>query len=196
MTDQNQPLEGEQQADPYTQPQVPQSGPSADPYGQPGQQQPGGYGQPGQQQPGGYGQPGQQQPGGFGQQPGYGAAPSPYAGQMNPAYNGPPAEAAANTLTLNYWLSVFFSWIPALIFFLTEKDKHALMDDHLKENMNFQITRVIAGAVTIVPVIGWLVGGIASIVLFVFAIIAALKAPDEFRAGRSYRFPFAIRVIK
>jgi uncharacterized Tic20 family protein len=129
----------------------------------------------------------------------------------------PPAQPAANpeqgytTLTLNYWLSVFFSWIPALIFYFVEKGKNSVIDEHNRVNLNFQLVRTIVGvAAAIIPtVLGWipfigwflaLIVGlalwVASIVLFVFAIIAAVKAPEEARAGRIYKFPFNLELVK
>ena len=78
-------------------------------------------------------------------------------------------------------------------------------------NLNFQLVRTIVGvAAAIIPtVLGWipfigwflaLIVGlalwVASIVLFVFAIIAAVKAPEEARAGRIYKFPFNLELVK
>lgn len=129
----------------------------------------------------------------------------------------PPAQPAANpeqgytTLTLNYWLSVFFSWIPALIFYFVEKGKNSVIDEHNRVNLNFQLVRTIVGVAAAIiptilgwiPFIGWflaLIVGlalwVASIVLFVFAIIAAVKAPEEARAGRIYKFPFNLELVK
>ena len=76
----------------------------------------------------------------------------------------PPAQPAANpeqgytTLTLNYWLSVFFSWIPALIFYFVEKGKNSVIDEHNRVNLNFQLVRTIVGvAAAIIPtVLGWI----------------------------------------
>ncbi|RMB60119.1 DUF4870 domain-containing protein [Tessaracoccus antarcticus] len=178
------------------------------PYGQ-GQQPP--YGNPaqGQQAPwaGGPGA-GQQSPypgqnyqagppmGGMPQQPYTGGyAPMP-TGQNNPNWLVGPTEQGRSTLQLDYWLSVFFSWIPSLIFFLTERDKNQLVDEHTKELLNFNITRVIVGAVTAIPIVGWIVGGIGSIVLFVMAIIGAMKGTEEYGNGRVYRFPLTFRFIK
>lgn len=120
------------------------------------------------------------------------------------------ANAAITTLTLNYWLSVFFSWIPALIFFFTEKGKSSLIDAHNRANLNFQIVRTIVAFAFIIPnifggipAIGWifsvllsLVLWVLTILLFVFAIIAAVKGPEEARAGREYKYPFNIEFIK
>ena len=117
-------------------------------------------------------------------------------GSNNPYWLAGPTNQGRSTLTLDYWLSVFFSWIPALIFFLTEKDKNKLMDEHTKELLNFNITRMIVGIITPIPFIGWIVGGIASLVLFIFAILGAVKGPEEYARGRTYQFPLAIRFIK
>lgn len=118
------------------------------------------------------------------------------AGPNNPNWLAGPTEAGSNTLQLDYWLSVFFSWIPALIFFLTERGKNQLVDDHTKELLNFNITRMIAYAVFIIPIIGWIIGGIASIALFVVATMGALKGTEEYKNGRTYRFPLSFRFIK
>ena len=127
----------------------------------------------------------------------YAAGYGPMAtGPNNPYWLAGPSEQGRSTLVLDYWLSVFFSWIPALIFFLTERDKNRLVDDHTKELLNFSITRVIVGAVMVIPVIGWIIGGIASLALFVLAIMGAMKGPDEYANGRTYQFPLAIRFIK
>ena len=114
----------------------------------------------------------------------------------NPNYLAGPSEQGRSTLQLDYWLSVFFSWIPALIFYLTEKDKNKLMDEHTKELLNFNITRIIVGATMVIPVIGTILGGIASLALFIIAILGAIKGPDEYGNGRLYKFPLAIRFIK
>lgn len=130
------------------------------------------------------------------------------AGSANP--NG-----AISTLTLNYWLSVFFTWVPALIFFFVERGKNATVDAHNRANLNFQLVRTIVGVAAgivpwilglifgFAPLLGALLGGLigfalwaASIVLFVFAIIAAIKGPEEARAAREYKYPFNIEFVK
>lgn len=120
-------------------------------------------------------------------------------------------NAAITTLTLNYWLSVFFTWIPALIFYIIERGKNATVDAHNRANLNFQILRTIVGVAAglipvilgVIPYLGGILGGLvgfvlwaASVVLFVFAIIAAVKAPVEARAGREYKYPFNIEFVK
>ena len=187
MTDQNPPPQ-EREPDRWD---SPHSQPPPEPYGQSGAQRSYDSAPP----PPPFDQQSYGQPPAAGQ---YGAQPDPYGVQPSHQFHGGPVASsqAVSNLKLNHWLSAFFWWIPALIFFLTEKDKNPLLDDHLKEVLNFQITRVIVGAVAIIPVIGTILSILGGIALFVIAIMGALKAPDEFEQGRSYRYPLAIRIIK
>lgn len=167
------------QQPPADQSYVPPTGAPADPQtGQP-------YGQPqaGQQ----YAQPGQQQ---YAQQGQY----------IPPAGAGAPV---GNNLQLNYWLSVFFMFIPALIFFLTDKGKSQQLDLYNRENLNFSLVRTGVWLITVIfvsiPLIGWLiwiVGLIAQLVLFVFHIMAAAKVKDNFDSGQAPGFIFNIPIIK
>lgn len=163
-----------------------QTGSHQPPTGQPTDAQPG---QPyGQQQPGQqYAQPGQQQ--------------SAQQGQYIP-----PAGAGApvgSNLQLNYWLSVFFMFIPALIFFLTEKGKSQQLDLFNRENLNFSLVRTGVWLITVIfvsiPLIGWLiwiVGLIAQLVLFVFHIMVAVKVKENYESGQAPGFIFNIPIIK
>lgn len=91
---------------------------------------------------------------------------------------------------LNYWLSVFFIWIPALIFFLIERGKDARADAYHRDNLNFALLRtavLVAGSLLgFIPFLGPLLTGlvwVASVVLFVFHIVAAAKLPQTYRDG-------------
>lgn len=140
----------------------------------------------------------------------------PDAGNEQPAYQQPPANAPqaaqpgnvsdpVSTLTLNYWLSVFFTWIPALIFWIIEKDKgnQRATAFHVA-NLNFSLLRTIVGVaaaiIVSIPYIGWVLGfllWIGSIVLFVFHIIAAAKVANEYHgSGKPDPFIFNIPMIK
>ncbi len=138
------------------------------------------------------------------QQPVYGAPQQPQQGYAAPGYGAPqqvpPADPASN-LTLNYWLSVFFLWIPALIFYIIEKDKGNPQVRALHAaNLNFALLRTALGVVgwifAFIPVIGPLVLGIAHLVLFVFHIIAATKVIETYRSGGGDPFIFNIPLIK
>lgn len=197
---------------------------SAPGYGQPADA---GYGQsaPGYDQPAdaGYGQPApgySGQPSGPGPEPGYGAPQQPtpaYApgagyGQQPPQGPGPFAQPygmpdasaqAFSNLTINYWLSVFFGWIPALIFFLIDRNKAPLVDRHNADLLNFTLLELIVnvvlgfiggiGALLIVPLF---LPAIAWIAFLVLKIIAAINGPTAAREGRPYKWPFNIPLVK
>lgn len=144
---------------------------------------------PGAAQPApGYAQPAP----GYAQPPGYGAP------QGQPGQPGQPDPMG--NLTLNYWLSVFFVWLPALIFYLIEKDRATPQVRALHAaNLNFALMR------TGLIVIGWVVGfvpfmtlllGVAHIILFVFHIIAAAKVSETYRSGGGDPFMFNIPMVR
>lgn len=108
-------------------------------------------------------------------------------------------------ITLNYWLSVFFTWLPALIFWLIEKDKgNARATAFHVSNLNFSLVRtgvvVVGWIIGMIPYIGWLLAiliWLASVVLFVFHIIAAVKATESYKSGGSTDpFIFNIPMVK
>ena len=88
-------------------------------------------------------------------------------------------------------------FIGPLVIWLINKDKSdkAWVIEEAKEALNFQITVLIAmficGALTLI-LIGLLLIPIVAIAALVLAIMAGLKA----NSGESYRYPFAIRLIK
>lgn len=160
-------------------------------FGAPHPQQPQqpGYGAP--QQPG-YGQQGYGAP----QQPGY-----PQQGYAQPGYQQAPAADPASNLTLNYWLSVFFIWLPALIFFLIEKDRANPQVRALHAaNLNFSLLRtgfyLVGWVLAFIPILGALVYWAGIITLFVFHIIAATKVTNAYRAGQGDPFIFNIPLVK
>ncbi|WP_427869806.1 DUF4870 domain-containing protein [Leucobacter luti] len=130
--------------------------------------------------------------------------PPPGAGQVPPQGYAQPTTDPASTITLNYWLSVFFTWIPALIFYIIEKDKgNAQAYAYHRDNLNFSLLRVMVVVATyilmLIPYVGWILGAIlwiGSVVLFVFHIIAAVKAPDAYRRGEQPGFIFNIPLVK
>ena len=124
----------------------------------------------------------------------------PQAGYQQPA----PAGDPASTIALNYWLSVFFTWLPALIFWMIEKDKgNQRANEFHVANFNFSLLRtgvVIVGWIFgMIPYIGWILGlliWVGSVVLFVFHIMAAAKAPEAYRRGGRPEFVFNLPIIK
>lgn len=115
----------------------------------------------------------------------------------------PPQGSGDNNVQLNYWLSVFFAWIPALIFYLVDKDKGERVMKFHRDNLNFSLLRTALGLVgTIfggIPVLGILITIVVflgSIVLFVFHIMAAAKAKTNFEQGKDPEFIFNLPIIK
>ena len=85
--------------------------------------------------------------------------------------------------------------LPSLIIWLIFKDRGRLTNSEGKEALNFQITLLIAefiGYFTTFLIIGFLIIPAVYIVRIIFSIMAFLKAKD----GISYRYPFALRLIK
>lgn len=129
-----------------------------------------------------------------GQQPQYPAQPqAQYPAQGYPQQV--PQQALASTVQLNYWLSVFFTWIPALIFFVTEKRKNQLADEFHRQNLNFSLLRVICGIGTLIPYLGILFI-IAGVILFIVHIMAAASAQSNFNRGMLPKFAFNLNLVK
>ncbi|MGN6384411.1 MAG: DUF4870 domain-containing protein [Dyella sp.] len=82
-----------------------------------------------------------------------------------------------------------------LVIWLVKKDTMPFVADQAKEALNFNITVMIAGAICWILVfvlIGFVLLWALAIVWIVFTILAAIKANE----GVTYRYPFALRLIK
>ena len=82
-----------------------------------------------------------------------------------------------------------------LVIWLVKKDTMPFVADQAKEALNFNITIMIAGAICWILVfvlIGFVLLWALAIVWIVFTIMAAIKANE----GVTYRYPFALRLIK
>jgi uncharacterized Tic20 family protein len=85
--------------------------------------------------------------------------------------------------------------IPSLIIYLVFKDRGAKTNVEGKEALNFQITMLgleIIGYILVVILIGFLIIPAVYVVRIIFSIIGFMKVNE----GGSYRYPFAIRLIK
>lgn len=94
-----------------------------------------------------------------------------------------------------YVLSLFFPVIAPLVIWLIKKDESDFIDYHGREYFNFLISYTIyffvSGILTII-LIGFVALAILGLMLFVFTIVAAIKAYE----GNQYRFPLIFRLIK
>lgn len=128
-----------------------------------------------------------------------GAPPPPYS-DAAPAAVGPTAEERqwamfAHLSALIGLIIPLGNVVGPLIIWLMKKDTSAFIDDQGKESLNFQITvliAAIAAGILIVVLIGFLLLPLIGLVALVFTIIAAIKANE----GLTYRYPFALRLIK
>lgn len=96
---------------------------------------------------------------------------------------------------LMYVISFFAPILGPLIIWLIKREESSFIDYHGKEYFNFFISYTvymfISGLLTII-LIGFVGLAVLGIMLFVFTIIAAIKAYE----GQEYQFPLIFRLIK
>jgi uncharacterized Tic20 family protein len=98
---------------------------------------------------------------------------------------------------LTHLSGIVLGFIVPLVVWLINKDKSDkdYLVDQSKEALNFQITLLIGyviGVVLSVILIGALLNFILWVICIIFSIIAALAA----NKGETYRYPFALRLVK
>ncbi|RKR73083.1 DUF4870 domain-containing protein [Frondihabitans australicus] len=144
--------------------------------------------------------------------------PNPYA---QPSTQPPlqPGEERQYSL-LTHLLSIFFGFIPAVIFFVLYRDRGPFVRNHVVTEWNFQLTALIVQVLFgVVAVIGWatvFASGLSGasdhrvppgiglfflgyvlifatqIVRVIFGSVATVAA----NRGRFYRYPLAVRFVK
>lgn len=103
-------------------------------------------------------------------------------------------QESKNMALLIWVLTLFFGFIPGLVFYLVQKDDVYILGQ-AKESLNWSITAIlgyIVGAILMIILIGAfiMIGvGIAHLVFCIMGAVAASK-------GKNFRVPFAIRLIK
>ena len=106
-----------------------------------------------------------------------------------------PSNDDKNIATVTHLGGTVFSFIPALIVWILKKEDSAYIADQAKEALNFQITVAIAmfvtGYILTWLLIGFLLLPIIWIGNIVFCIIAAIASSN----GKTYRYPFCLRLI-
>jgi uncharacterized Tic20 family protein len=108
--------------------------------------------------------------------------------------------APLTTAEDNQWASFahlggILGFLPSLIIWLVYKDRGSFTNTEAKEALNFQITLAIgyvAAFILSFIVIGILLYVALPILSIIFSILGFIKAKD----GISYRYPFALRLIK
>lgn len=97
--------------------------------------------------------------------------------------------------TLIYVSSFFTVFIGPLIIWLLKKDESSFVDYHGKEYFNFLISYFIysvIGWILLIILIGGILLGIIGILVFIFTILAAVKAYE----GERYQIPLVIRFLR
>lgn len=104
-------------------------------------------------------------------------------------------KAEIDSAKLMWILTIFFGFIPCLIFFLTKKDKAYVLDQS-KEALNWCITLIIANVV--ISIISSFVAiiGLLSLVLWIVHLAFTIMGVLGTKEGKSFRVPFALRLIK
>lgn len=94
-----------------------------------------------------------------------------------------------------YVLSLFFPVLGPLIIWLIKKDESSFIDYHGREYFNFLISYTVyffVSGILAIILIGFVAIAVLAVMLFVFTIIAAIKAYE----GNEYRIPLIFRLIK
>ena len=93
---------------------------------------------------------------------------------------------------LSHALTLAVGFIAPLIIYLVKKDDSGFVKDHAKESLNFQITVCIVLVGLFITIIGILLMWLVGILALVFVVVASIKAGE----GKTYRYPFTLRLIK
>lgn len=94
--------------------------------------------------------------------------------------------------TLVHIGGVFFNFLPALIGYILLKDRGPFVREHTASALNFQLTLIIvyvAGTLTTLVLIGFLILIAAVVANVAFSILAAIAA----NRGESYIYPLSIK---
>lgn len=105
-----------------------------------------------------------------------------------------PSNDDKNIATITHLGGMLFSFVPALIVWLLNKDENEYLAAQAKEALNFQITVLLAqflAGVLIVILVGFLLLAIIWLFNIVLCIIAAISTSN----GETYRYPFTLRLI-
>jgi uncharacterized Tic20 family protein len=138
---------------------------------------------------------------------------SPAAGQTPPpGYTPQPASTPGAPLSQSddkLWASLahfggVLSFIPPLIIWLIFKDRGPLVNQEGKESLNFQITVAIAWVayaivgtiLAFIPIIGAIIALILVLAIWAAQIIFPIIGGVKVNGGGTYRYPFALRLIK
>jgi uncharacterized Tic20 family protein len=112
-------------------------------------------------------------------------------------YTSAPSDDQKTLALITHLSGIVLGFIVPLIIWLVNKDQpdKAFVTDQSKEALNFQITLLmvyVVGIILSIILIGALINLAAWLACIVLSIIGGLAA----QKGQTYRYPFAIRLIK
>lgn len=138
----------------------------------------------------------------YGSAPGqpYGPGPGqpPYVPGQSPAVTNLPWRAGTDDNTwalLAHLGGIFISFIAPLIVLLTKGKESGYVRNQSVEALNWTITIALAqaiGSILTVVIIGFITLPVVGIIALVFGIIATIAASK----GETYKYPWALRLVK
>lgn len=125
--------------------------------------------------------------------------PSPEEPRQGHRQRGLDDREARNWATLAHVAGLsWFVGVPGilavLVVWLVKRDEHPLVDDQGREALNFQISMLIYGVVSVVLVFV-LVGIVLLLGLMVFGLVMPIVAAVKANDGERYRYPLTMRLI-
>ena len=125
-------------------------------------------------------------------------------GIPTPPYQAPPSPDSTERMygmlchllaLAGFWFPLGGSIVGPLILWMIKKDESKFIDEAGKESVNFQITVLIAMAVSLLlafVLIGFFLMALVGVAALVFVIIASVETYN----GKTYRYPLTLRLIK
>ncbi len=108
---------------------------------------------------------------------------------------GVTVDQESKNMALLIWIgTIFFGFIPGLVFYLVKKDDPYVVSQ-AKESLNWSITALIgyaAGLILTMILIGFLVLLALAIIHLVFCVMGAVACSD----GKDFKVPYTLRLIK
>ncbi|OEU59469.1 MAG: hypothetical protein BA870_08215 [Desulfuromonadales bacterium C00003094] len=104
-------------------------------------------------------------------------------------------DQESKNMALLIWIgTIFFGFIPGLVFYLVKKDDPYVLNQS-KESLNWSITLLIgyaAGLILSMILVGLLVLLALAIIHLVFCVMGAVACSD----GKDFKVPYTLRLIK
>lgn len=93
-------------------------------------------------------------------------------------------------------VGMFLPVVTSLILWLVKRGQSHYVDDHGKEAVNFQITLLIYGLVSIPLILICGLGYLTAIAAWVLCIVGMIMAAVAAQRGQYFRYPMTVRLIR